>query len=344
MKLFIFAYKIPITMFFNTPVELPCGTLDISHRSRMMLIGSCFAGNIGAALLDKKFNVDVNPFGVQYNPLSIATVLTRIVDGTPFGESSPEIFEHNGKWHSILHHSDFSRDSKEELIEGINNRLLKAHSAIGECDIIIITLGTAYAYTRISDNSVAGNCHKLPGNCFTRSLLGIEEITERLQAVMQRITAMNPNVKFIFTVSPIRHLRDGAHDNQLSKSTLLIAIENLMQMFPENTGYFPSYEIMMDELRDYRFYADDMLHPSTKAIEYIWECFDKCYFSEATRRLNTRTAEIARGLAHRPFDPKADAYRLFVAQLLQKIETIEKEHPYIDFENEKRQCNTLLNR
>ena len=170
-------------MFFSTPVELPCGTLDISHKSRLMLIGSCFAGNIGAALLDKKFNVDVNPFGVQYNPLSIATVLTRIADGTPFDNCSPELFEHNGKWHSILHHSDFSRDSKAELIEGINGRLSKAHKAIGECDAIIITLGTAYAYTRNSDNSVAGNCHKLPGNCFTRSLLGIEEITQRLQSV-----------------------------------------------------------------------------------------------------------------------------------------------------------------
>ena len=331
-------------MLFTTPVELPSGAKPISHESRLMLIGSCFAGNIGAALLDKKFNVDVNPFGVQYNPLSIATVLTRIADGTPFDENSPELFGHNGKWHSILHHSDFSRDSKEQLIACINERLLKAHDNIAACDTLIITLGTAYAYTRNSDNAVAGNCHKLPSSCFTRSLLGIDQITERLLSVMRHIIAMNPKARFIFTVSPIRHLRDGAHDNQKSKGTLLLAIDRITGLFPQNTAYFPSYEIMMDELRDYRFYADDMLHPSTKAIEYIWECFDKCYFSEATRRLNTRTAEIARGLAHRPFDPKADAYRLFVAQLLQKIETIEKEHPYIDFENEKRQCNTLLNR
>ena len=331
-------------MIFTTHVELPCGTLDISHKSRMLLIGSCFAGNIGTVLLANKFNVDVNPFGVQYNPLSIATVLSRIVDGTPFDKASPELFEHGGKWHSILHHSDFSHSDKEGLINGINGRLLKAHSTIGKCDVIIITLGTAYAYTRNSDNIVAGNCHKLPGNCFTRSLLGIEEITYRLKSVMQQIIDINRNVKFIFTVSPIRHLRDGAHDNQKSKATLLLAIDRITEALPENTAYFPSYEIMMDELRDYRFYADDMLHPSAKAIEYIWEAFDKCYFSEATRRVNTRTAEIARGLAHRPFDPAAPAYGQFIAQLLQKIEAIEKEHPYIDFENEKRQCNTLLNR
>ena len=331
-------------MFFTTPVELPCGTLEISHKSKLMLIGSCFANNIGTALLDRKFNVDVNPFGAQYNPLSITTVLSRIVDKALFDNNSPELFEHNGKWHSILHHSDFSRNSKEALIESINERLSDAHNTIKRCDTIIITLGTAYAYTRNSDNAVVGNCHKLPGCYFTRSLLEIEEIVSSFSHIMQRIIAMNSKAKFIFTVSPIRHLRDGAHDNQKSKATLLLAIDRITQAFPDNVTYFPSYEIMMDELRDYRFYADDMLHPSTKAIEYIWECFDKCYFSEATRALNTKNREIARGLAHRPFDPESDTYREFITQLLQKIEIIEKEHPYIDFKNEKRQCNTLLNR
>jgi hypothetical protein len=161
---------------------------------------------------------------------------------------------------------------------------------------------------------------------------------------MQRIIAINPKVRFIFTVSPIRHLRDGAHDNQKSKATLLLAIDRIAEALPQNTAYFPSYEIMMDELRDYRFYADDMLHPSAKAIEYIWECFDKCYFNDATRALNAKTGEIARGLAHRPFDPQSPGYARFIEQLMQKIEAIEKEHPYIDFENEKRQCNILLNR
>ena len=163
-------------------------------------------------------------------------------------------------------------------------------------------------------------------------------------AVMQRIMALNPKVRFIFTVSPIRHLRDGAHDNQKSKATLLLAIDRITEALPGNTAYFPSYEIMMDELRDYRFYADDMLHPSAKAIEYIWECFDKCYFNDATRVLNAKTGEISRGLAHRPFDPQSQGYIRFIEQLLQKIEAIGKEHPYIDFEKEKRQCYTLLNR
>ena len=344
MKLFIFAYNLPFKMFFTTPVELPCGKLDITHKSRLMLVGSCFAGNIGAALLGRKFNVDVNPFGIQYNPLSIATVLERIVDGTPFDDASPELFGHGDKWHSILHHSDFSRNSKGEIIECINERLTKAHNSIGKCDTIIITLGTAYAYTRNSDNSVAGNCHKLPAACFTRSLLGIEEIADRLSAAMQRIITLNPKVKFLFTVSPIRHLRDGAHDNQKSKATLLLAIDRITSLYPDNTLYFPAYEIVLDELRDYRFYAEDMVHPSTKAIEYIWECFCKCFFNDSTLKLNNEIEHITRAMGHRPFDATSDAYKDFLNSLLKKIVVIEEKYPYLDFENEKRQCNTLLNR
>ena len=331
-------------MIFTTPVELPCGTLDISHKSRLILIGSCFAGNIGAALLDKKFNADINPFGVQYNPLSIATVLSRIVDGTPFDGNSPELFEHNGKWHSILHHSDFSRDSKEALIEGINERLMKAHKAIAGCNVIIITLGTAYAYTRNSDNSVAGNCHKLPACCFTRSLLGIEDICGRLMSVMQRIMALNPGVKFLFTVSPIRHLRDGAHDNQKSKATLLLAIDKIIDEHPGCCHYFPAYEILLDELRDYRFYAEDMTHPSTTAIEYIWECLGNCCFSNETAAINGQIEEIIRGMSHRPFDEESDGYRQFVRSLVQKIEALTAQHPFLDFKNELTRCNTLLDR
>ena len=331
-------------MLFTTPVELPIGTLEISHKSALLLIGSCFADNIGRLLHNHKFCIDANPFGVQYNPLSIATVLERIADGRLFTADSPEIFEYNGKWHSIMHHSDFSRNSREDLLQTINNRLTQAHNGIAKCNVAIVTLGTAYAYTRNSDNTIAGNCHKLPGNMFTRRLLSIEEITEKLAAAMQRFINANPQIKFLFTVSPIRHLRDGAHDNQKSKATLLLAIDRIVQLFPQNSSYFPSYEIVMDELRDYRYYADDMLHPSAKAVEYIWECFSKCYFSKDTLALCTRTAEITRALSHRPFDAESTPYQLFIEQTLKKIEKLSKEHPYIDFENETAQCNTLLNK
>lgn len=327
-----------------TAVNTESKGIEISHRSRILLIGSCFAVNIGTRLQDRAFDIETNPFGILYNPLSISTALNRIADGTPFTEDSPEIFGHNGLWHSILHHSDFSCHSKEEALERMNVRLGKAHAKAGKYDIIFITLGTAYAYIRKSDMRVAGNCHKLPGNLFERRLLGIDEISDEMGRAMEHYIAMNPGTMFIFTISPIRHLRDGAHDNQKSKATLLLAVDRLMEMFPKNTSYFPAYEIVLDELRDYRFYAEDMTHPSAVAIEYIWEKFSECYFGKETNSINGRVEEIARGLGHRPFDTESEGYRRFLENLLQKIEKIKEEHPYLNLENETTRCNTLLNR
>ena len=320
------------------------GEISISHRDNIILIGSCFAGNIAGRLKERKFNICSNPFGVQYNPLSIARVLNRVVACEPFGEHSPEIFEHNGKWHSIMHHGCFSRDTKEELLSCINSRLKSAHERILECDTLILTFGTAYVYTRNSDGNIAGNCHKLPGNMFTRRLATVAEIADSTINAISNIHAANPKVKIIFTVSPIRHLRDGAHDNQKSKATLLLAIDEIVKRLNGNAFYFPAYEIMLDELRDYRFYAEDMIHPSPTAIDYIWECWERCCFSENTRRLNEEIEEINKSLAHRPFSPEADAYKKFLHNTIEKITALNRQHPYLDFDNEIRQCNTVLNR
>lgn len=330
-------------MQFTTKTELPIGELHITHESNMILIGSCFAGNIGSKLSERKFRIDANPFGVQYNPMSIASVLKRIASGEPFGECSEEIFEHNGQWHSIMHHSDFSDSSKGGLLGKINSRLRQAHNAAKGCDLVIVTLGTAYAYSRKSDGRIVGNCHKLPAREFNRRLLGIDEIVAELGNVIEIYRRVNGNVKFLFTISPIRHLRDGAHDNQKSKSTLLLAVDELITRY-SCCHYFPAYEIVLDELRDYRFYADDMLHPSAVAVKYIWECFDKCYFSDATRELNSNVEEITRGLEHRPFDAESDGYRRFIGSLVDKINNLTKRHPGLDFGKEIRECNTLLKR
>lgn len=329
---------------FRTAVELPSGTLEITHKSHLLLAGSCFAGNIGNMLAERKFNIEANPFGVLYNPVSISAMLERIAKGEMFTEDSPELFEHNGSWHSILHHSDFSCKTKEELLSTLNSRMVQSHKMANECDIAIITFGTAYVYTLKSNNTIVGNCHKLPGNMFERWLLTIEEITGTMSGIIERYRTCNPGIKFLFTVSPIRHMRDGAHDNQKSKATLLLAIDRLMELYPDNVLYFPAYEIVLDELRDYRFYADDMVHPSSVAVEYIWECFGKCYFGDSTQKLNEEIEAVIRATNHRPFDKESDGYRSFLRNLLQKIESIEKKYPYIGFENEKRQCNTLLNR
>ena len=321
-----------------TAVNTESKGIEISHRSRILLIGSCFAVNIGTRLQDRAFDIETNPFGVLYNPLSISTALNRIADGTPFAEDSPEIFGHNGLWHSILHHSDFSCHSKEEALERMNARLGKAHAKAGKYDIVFITLGTAYAYIRKSDMRVAGNCHKLPGNLFERRLLGIDEISDEMSRAMEHYMAMSPDTMFIFTISPIRHLRDGAHDNQKSKATLLLAVDRLMEMFPKNTSYFPAYEIVLDELRDYRFYAEDMIHPSDATIGYVWDCFKASYFDDVTDKLAVQVEDIMRALAHRPFDPDSQAYRDFKSKLLLKIEAVKEKNPFFDFSNEIEQC------
>ena len=327
---------------FRTETELPTGKYRISHRNNLLLAGSCFADNIGSMLADRKFNIGINPFGILYNPLSIATMLTRIIEGKPFTADSSELFEHNGKWHSILHHGDFSRNTKEELLEILNKRIQESHKRAVGCDTVIITFGTAYAYIRKDDGVVAGNCHKLPTETFTRRLLGIDEIVDTTAEVINAYRKYNPDIKFMFTVSPIRHLRDGAHDNQKSKATLLLAIDKIQSLFPENTLYFPAYEIVLDELRDYRFYAEDMVHPSAVAVEYIWECFGRCYFDNGTQRLNEEIETVIRAIGHRPLDAESEGYKNFLRNLLDKIGAIEEKYSYIDFENEKTRCSTLL--
>ena len=330
-------------MIFTTPVSAAKSDVEITHKSNIMLLGSCFAQNIGHRLHACKFNICTNPFGITYNPLSIATILQRIVAGEEFTALSPEVVECGERWHSLLHHSDFSRHTQEELLVSINSSLQEAHRRIQTADVLIITFGTAYVYTRNSDGMVVSNCHKMPANLFTRSLLNIEEITDAMSKALAPIIASTPHVKIIFTVSPIRHLRDGAHDNQLSKATLLLAIEQLQHMFGKNTAYFPSYEIVIDELRDYRFYAEDMAHPSPVAVEYIWEKFAGTYMNTSCRALCQTVEEINRAMAHKPFNATSNAYRDFVSATLKKIDAVTQLHPYLNFEREREQCNTRLN-
>jgi hypothetical protein len=261
-----------------------------------------------------------------------------------FDGESPEIFYHQERWHSYMHHSDFSCREQSDTIDKINSTLLEASDKLNSLDYLIVTYGTAYVYRRKEDNRVVGNCHKLPAKEFTRELLSVDEIVENTAPIIERLTAERPTAKIIFTVSPIRHLRDGAHDNQRSKATLILAIEELRRLFPNNTAYFPAYEIMLDELRDYRFYAEDMIHPSPVAIEYIWEKFQTFSFDSSTMATNKEINEIMRALAHRPFDEHSQNYHRFIQETMRKIELLKEREPYIDFEKEITKCNTILNR
>ena len=326
-------------MNFRVQVELPERETEILHSERIMLFGSCFAENIGNLLAENKFRCDMNPFGVLYNPLSIVGALRQIMDGKRHGEA--HLFASSGRWHSWMHHSDFSASSPEACLELINGRMEKASSSLDHLDWLMVTWGTAYAYVLKETGCVVGNCHKQPDRLFDRKRLGVDEIVEAWVGLLSDLRKRNPNLKVLFTVSPIRHAKDGMHGNQLSKSTLLLAIDQLCEMF-SYCHYFPSYEILMDELRDYRFYADDMLHPSSMAVEYIWECFCQTYFSKDTLQAMKEWKEIQKALQHKPFRPQSEAYRQFLSQIMLKIERMKQKFPYIDAQNELELCHTLL--
>ena len=325
-----------------TPVALPKRELEITYATKQMIIGSCFAENIGKRIVASKFPALLNPFGILYNPLSIATALERIADCRLFSAESPELVFHEERWHSMLHHGDYSKESCKELVEGINRSLTEASEWIKETGLLSLTFGTAFVYRRKSDNMVVGNCHKLPSTIFERSLLSIAEIATTLGAVLGKLFARNDNMKVLLTVSPIRHFRDGAHGNQVSKATLLLAVEELQRAFPGRIHYFPSYEIVLDELRDYRFYAEDMLHPSPIAANYIWERFEESYFGEETRGIVSKVEEINRALAHRPINEASAAHNEFKSKLLLKIERLTEKYPFFDFSKETEQLKNSL--
>ena len=328
-------------MDFRTKVELPASLPPVTHAGQILLLGSCFAENMGRQLAENKFRVDVNPFGILYNPFSVSTALVEILKGKVYQEE--DLFAYKECWHSPMHHGSFSAFTPEETLNTINSRLHHAYKKLPELNWLMVTMGTAYVYKQKESGQVVANCHQLPESHFLRYRLSVEEIVEDYTALITEMSARNPELKWLFTVSPIRHIRDGMHANQLSKSTLLLAIDRLQQLFPERVFYFPSYEIILDELRDYRFYADDMLHPSPLAIRYLWECFSETFFSPETKQVIVAVQDIRRDLAHKPFHPESEAYQRFLGQIVLKIERLIGKYPYLDFQKETELCHIRLN-
>ena len=240
-----------------------------------------------------------------------------------------------------MHHSDFSASTSEEGLKRINDGISTVAESLSHTDWLVVTWGTAYVYTLRQTGTVVGNCHKQPDKLFSRRKLDVAEIVEAWKQLITDLRSLNPHLKLLFTVSPIRHAKDGMHGNQLSKSTLLLAISELCDACPD-CYYFPSYEILMDELRDYRFYADDMLHPSAKAVEYIWECFGRCYFSKETMEIIKEWESIKRALDHKPFDPDSEAYRKFLSQIVLKIAQVKEKFPYLEVQKEIELCESRL--
>jgi hypothetical protein len=318
-------------MDFRTKTDIPKPGLDISHKSRILMFGSCFIENIGRLLIDNKFNVNLNPFGVLYNPQSISQALQLLTDEQKFDVD--DVFEYKGLYHSFYHHSSFSHYDKEICLEQINDRLEQASCDLRKADTLFITFGTAYVFRNKDSGKVVGNCHKLPADRFDRYRLSIEDIVEDWSSLLKRLKEINPLSQVIFTVSPIRHLKDGAHDNQLSKSVLLLAVDELCKS-DKSLHYFPSYEIVLDELRDYRFYNEDMVHPNSVAVRYIWERFAETYMFEETHAIIEEWRKIFSALNHRPLNIDSEEYKLFLRQTLLKLKAFDEKYPYICCEDE----------
>ena len=289
-------------MNFFTEVEIPACPWKIDYPSGVTMMGSCFTENIGQKLADRKFNVDINPFGILYNPVSLANSLRFLMQPRPFSEA--DLFFDQGSWNSFMHHSRFSGTGREQVLTAMNQQLEQSSSFLKNARFLIVTFGTAWVYEWIQSGQVVSNCHKIPAKKFRRYRLSVDGIVENYCSLWAELLKFNPNIKLVFTVSPIRHWKDGAIENQRSKSTLLLAIDRIIKSCGNETCYyFPSYEILMDELRDYRFYSGDMLHLSDVAAEHIYSKFSKTMIAEDCLKLSADIVKISKAVMHRPLNP-----------------------------------------
>jgi hypothetical protein len=313
-------------MQFTTKIPIEKHQNPITYESKVMALGSCFAENMSEKLEYFKFQNTVNPFGIIFNSVSIEKLVNRIVNKIEFTEM--DIFFHNDLWHCYEVHSKLSNPNKEKFLKELNLLIFQSFNSLIQTSHIIITYGTSWVYKNIESNEIVANCHKVPQKQFTKEILSIENIEKSIQNTIALIQKVNPNCNFIFTVSPVRHIKDGFVDNTLSKSNLISAIHN-SQFTTHN--YFPSYEIMMDELRDYRFYASDMLHPNQTAIDYIWERFSENYISDESQKVIEEVDSIQKSLLHRSFNPNSESHQKFLENLQQKINTLALKFPHITF-------------
>lgn len=311
-----FTTKVPILKYQN----------PMDYNSKIISLGSCFAENMGAKFDYFKFQNETNPFGIIFNPVSIEKLIERIVNKIKFTEK--DIFFHNDFWHCYEVHSEFSNANKEDFLSELNLIIQKSNNLIIQSTHFIITYGTSWVYRNKTSNEIVANCHKVPQNQFKKEILSVETIEKSIQNSINLIKKVNPNCNFIFTISPVRHIKDGFVENQLSKAHLITAIHN-SELATHN--YFPSYEIMMDELRDYRFFADDMLHPSQTAIDYIWIKFFENYVSETEFSTMNQICSIQKSLLHKPFNPDSESHQKFLKNLQQKITNLQKQLPFLNF-------------
>jgi hypothetical protein len=315
-------------MQFRTKISIPQTDFKIDYNAKIVSLGSCFAVNMADKFDYFKFENSCNPFGILFHPLAIEKLIDFAVSGKQFTEK--DIFFHNERWHCFDAHSDLSNANKEELIANLNAIVIATKLQLEAASHIIITYGTSWVYRNIVTNEIVANCHKVPQAAFSKEILSVETIKKSMENTLDLIQKINPNVNFIFTVSPVRHLKDGFVENQLSKAHLISALHSSNFQLP-TSSYFPSYEIMMDELRDYRFYAEDMIHPNSVAIDYIWKQFSETSISEEIHSIMKEVETIQKGLAHRPFNSNSESHQQFLSKLHDKMVKLQKQFPQIQF-------------
>lgn len=318
-------------MKFTTDVRIPKPDFSISHAHSGLTIGSCFTTYIGDTMKAQKFPLLVNPLGTVYNPISIAQSIEILVGNRTI--ESQDLFLEHGVWQSFYLHTSFSNTNKHTVLEQVRSVQSQCKETLASLEYVIISLGTSWIYTHTSQNIVVNNCHKQPARDFTRRRMTVSEIVQTLQSTITLLRNVStPNVKIIFTLSPIRHTKDGIFGNNVSKAALLLAIDELLEM--PHVYYFPAYEILLDELRDYRFYAQDMIHPSDVAVAYIYEKFSTSYFTSSTLHICNEIESIHKAIQHKAFNADSEEYRLFITQNIEACTHIMQQYPEIDLREE----------
>jgi len=313
---------------FRTSISIKPAQNQINYDSNILLIGSCFSENISKRLSYFKFKNLTNPYGILYNPLAIEKAISEIINLKKY--TSSDLIKHNGLWHSLNHHSVFSDVDKDSALKNINNAIRKDAIFLKDASQIIITLGTSWVYRFIEKDIIVGNCHKIPQKMFHKELMSVNDILLSLESIRMQVRNINKKAHFILTVSPIRHLKDGFIENQLSKSNLIVAINKFIA-HNKDCSYFPSYEIMLDDLRDYRFYKEDMIHPNNVALDYIWNKFKETWIEKENWDTLKKIDAIQRGLMHKPFNATSEQHQLFLKNLNKKIKNIQLKYPFMLF-------------
>ncbi|MCK5815643.1 MAG: GSCFA domain-containing protein [Flavobacteriaceae bacterium] len=309
-----FRTQIPFSKKSNNPID---------HTSKILLFGSCFSENIGAKFNYFKFKNAINPFGILFHPIAIEKLILNAINQKKY--TKDDVFFHNERWHCFDAHSELSNPSKEVLLQNLNKIIESTYQQLNNSTDLIITLGTSWVYRDIESNQIVANCHKVPQKNFLKELLSVDEIMASLEDIITLVKSINPTVNIIFTVSPVRHLKNGFTENNLSKAHLISAIHQVVEPI-NHIHYFESYEIMMDDLRDYRFYESDMIHPNKTAIDYIWEQFKNSWIHPSSFETMNEVDTIQKGLAHRPFNESSEHHQQFLQKLQLKIKTLNTKH------------------